>query len=473
MNCLVRCALILSLAASSLSASGCGRCEKPRHVSAPELHGGKQESVLKGANQLVVYIDSSQSMQGYVAQAGSETTFSRTLQELRNFITLVNPPLDVIVRRVDTSVGPPLNNTVLSRASVDQKFFNGVDTDLAGAFDSFQQAGGAAEAGQPARFHVLITDGVQSTTGQDPNLSCVAGSDQLCVRRKIFDLVNAGWGGCVIALRSEFNGRIYSEVNRAAGRPSVVPYEHDPDDPQSLRPFYLYVFSPERDALERFVGTLLERLKPLAGGRAESLRLLPLSFRYVNAATRAEYLAPQQNRPRGLLVRQGERPDIPEFTVEVDLETSSTGAQPFAFVFTLPWSQSLLEVGSPEELVQMISWELRPVHPSQPDPKQRYPEIKYVRAESDAAGRPVVHLTAQWLPNQVGDTCWRGYRLEGRLRPGQQTPEWIREWSTNLDTTRESGNRTLYLESTLLGLWRNPVIEGQLVAEAVIVVGAP
>jgi hypothetical protein len=42
-----------------------------------------------------------------------------------------------------------------------------------------------------------------------------------------------------------------------------------------------------------------------------------------------------------------------------------------------------------------------------------------------------------------------------------------------LDTTRESGNRTLYLESTLLGLWRNPVIEGQLVAEAVIVAGAP
>jgi hypothetical protein len=433
---------------------------------------------MTGADQLVVYLDSSESMKGYVAQVGGETTFSRTLQELRNFITLVNPPLDVQVRRVDVSIGEPLNNTVLSRASVDQSFFNGRDTNLAGAFESFKQAigGGGATAAQPAapaRFHVLVTDGVQSTSSQSPDLACNAGSDQLCVRKKIFELMDSGWGGCVIAMRSEFKGRIFSEVNRAAGRPSVVPYEHNPDDPLTLRPFYLYVFSPEREALEPFVGTLLERLKPLASGRTDSLRVLPLSFRYADAATRAEHLAPQQNRPRGILVRQGGRADIPEFTVEVELETSSTGEQPFAVAVAVPWSQALLSVGSQDELMRMISWVLTPVHPPKPESKERYPEIKFVRAEPDAAGRSVVHLTAQWLPNQVGDTCWRGYRLEGRLRPGQQTPHWISEWSTNLDTTRESGNRTLYLESTLLGLWRNPLIEGQLVAEAVIVAGAP
>jgi len=474
---LLRCALYVVLAASSLTTSGCGGCEKPRNVSSPQLPAAKQTSALTGADQLVVYLDSSESMKGYVAQVGGETTFSRTLQELRNFITLVNPPLDVLVRRVDVSIGEPLNNTVLSRASVDQSFFNGRDTNLAGAFDSFKQAisGGttAAQPAPPARFHILVTDGVQSTSSQSLSLACTAGSDQLCVRKKIFELMDSGWGGCVIALRSEFNGRIFSEVNRASGRPSVVPYEHNPDDPQTLRPFYLYVFSPEREALEPFVSTLLERLKPLASGRTDSLRVLPLSFHYADAATRAEYLTPHQNRPRGILVRQGGRADIPEFTVEVDLETSSTGAQPVAIAIAIPWSQDLLGVGSQDEFVRMISWGLTPVHPPKPDQKERYPEITFVRAEPDATGRPVVHLTAQWLPNQVGDTCWRGYRLEGRLRPSQQTPDWIREWSTNLDTTRESGNRTLYLESTLLGLWRNPMIEGQLVAEAIIVAGAP
>jgi hypothetical protein len=474
-RCLLSWALTLSLAASSLITSGCIGCEKPRNVSAPELPRVKEETTLKGANQLVVYLDSSLSMQGYVAQAGSETTFSRTLQELRNFITLVNPPLDVLVRRVDTGVGEPLNNTVLSRASMDQSLFNGVDTNLAAAFDSFQQPVGATNPGTvlPARFHVLITDGVQSTSSQSPDLSCTAGSDQMCVRKKIFDLMNAGWGGCVIALRSEFNGKIYSEVNRAAGRPSVVPYESVGGDPQSRRPFYLYVFSPERESLEPFVATLLERLKPLASEHAESLRVLPLSFRYADAATQAELVAATQGKPKGLVVRQGLRAGIPEFTAEVDLDTSSTGAQPFAVVVTVPWSRTLLGANSPAELVRMLQWELKPVHPPQPNSRERYPEIKFVRVDLDQSQRPVVHLTAQWLPNQVGETCWRGYRLEGRLQPGQQTPDWIREWSTNLDTTRENGNRTLYLESTLLGLWRNSVLNGQLVAEAVIVASAP
>jgi hypothetical protein len=116
---------------------------------------------------------------------------------------------------------------------------------------------------------------------------------------------------------------------------------------------------------------------------------------------------------------------------------------------------------------------LKPVYPAEPNPSHRFAEVKFVKADIDKSGRLLIHLTAQWLPNQVGAMCWRGYRLEGRLQPEQQTPDWIREWSTNLDTTRREGNRTLYLESTLLGLWRNPVLNGQLVAEAVFVAGKP
>ena len=460
------------LATASLTTSGCRGCERPRNVSSAQLPSTKASSDVASASQLVVYLDSSQSMQGYVGSTGGETTFSHTLQELRNFITLVNPPLDVVVRRVDKRVGPPLSNTVLSTASVDRESFNGGDTDLAGAFDIFKQGLGGGEGAAPPRFHVLITDGVQSTSDQHPDLSCTSGSDQLCVRKKIFDLLNAGWGGCVIALRSEFNGNIYSEVNRAAHRQSVVPYQSDGNDPQSLRPFYLYVFSPDREALGPFVATLIDRLKPLVGERPDALRLLPLSLQYTEAATQAEPVAPQESA-KGLVLRREARADIPDFTVAVDPATTTNGAQPFAVSITIPWARAVLGGGSPSELAQIIRWELKPVYPAQPDPSQRYPEVKFVRAEFDKSGNPVIHLTAQWLPNQVGEMCWRGYRLEGHLQPEQQTPEWIRAWSTNLDTTRNDGNRTLYLESTLLGLWRNPMMNGQLVAEAIFVAGNP
>ena len=472
---LLNCALALTLAAASLFMYGCGDCEKPRNVSAPQLPAAKARSDAASAPQLVVYLDNSKSMKGYVGKAGSETTFSRTLQELRNFVTLVNPPLDVLVRRVDTSVGQPLNNTVLSTASVDNKEgFTGNDTDLAGAFDTFRQSLDGKEGAPPPRFHVLITDGVQSASKERADLACTTGSDQLCVRRRISDLLNAGWGGCVIALRSEFHGDIYSEVNRAAHLPSVVPYESDENDPQSLRPFYLYVFSPDRNALEPFVATLLERLKPLASGRPEALRVLPLSFRYADAATQSEPGAAPEEGAKGLVLRRAERADIPEFTVEVDPSTTTTGAQAFTVPITIPWARALLDGNPPGELAQIIRWELKPVYPAEPDPSHRYAEVKFVRADIDnKSGRLVAHLTAQWLPNQVGTMCWRGYRLEGRLQPEQQTPDWIRAWSTNLDTTRREGNRTLYLESTLLGLWRNPVLDGQLVAEAVFVAGKP
>ncbi len=458
---------MLSLAAASVSTPGCDGCEKPRNISAPQLPAARQKSNATPTPQLVVYLDNSQSMQGYVSRPGSETTFSRTLQELRNFVTLVHPPVDVLVRRVDAGIGQPLNNTVLSTASIDRAGFSGGDTDLAGAFEAFQQAVGGGDA--PARFHILITDGVQSTSDQRPLLSCTAGSDQLCVRKKIFDLLNAGWGGCVIALRSEFSGKIYSEVSRAARRPSVVPYQSDEGDPQSGRPFYLYVFSPDREALEPFVASLLDRLKPLAGDRPDSLRVLPLSFQYANAATQAEPVA----AAKGLVLRREARTDIPVFTVEVDPSTTTTGSQPFAVAVTIPWARTVLDGGSQAELAQVVRWELKPIYPAQTNSSERYPEVKFVKAELDKTGRPVIHLTAQWLPNQVGAMCWRGYRLEGRLQPEQQVPDWIRAWSTNLDTTGDTGNRTLYLESTLLGLWRNPMLNGQLIAEAVFVAGKP
>jgi hypothetical protein len=406
-------------------------------------------------------------MAGYVGNdREKETMFSRTLQELRNFVTLINPPLDVLVRRVDARVGEPLNDMTLSKASIDERMFNGSDTDLAGAFDSFERT---ISQEAPPRFHVLVTDGVQSTNQRRPDLACTSGSDQLCVRRKIFDLLNKGWGGCVIGLRSGFHGKIYSEINRAQSRPSVLRFDSDDNNPETFRPFYLYVFSPDRTALEPFVATLIERLKPLTEQNNNSLHVLPLTFQYSDGATQAEATVVKSASPL-LTVRKKPTKDLPEFTVAVEPATAQQGPQPFSLSITVPWSKNVLSAGSVQELARLIKWDLVPIYPKSPDPNARYPEVKIVGQGMDEAGHILVQGTAQWPPS-VGTLCWRGYRLEGRLEPKAMTPQWVRDWSTNLDTTIENTGKTLYLESGLLGLWRNSVLDRQLVAEAVLVAG--
>jgi hypothetical protein len=468
----LRAALVILFCCAAMSCNSCD-CPEPRNVTKSQLSKREQPQPVAAADQLVVYLDASASMAGYVGNNPSAgTVYSRTLQELRNFVTLLNPPLTVFVRRVDTNVGAALNDMTLSRASADGRTFNGADTNLAGALDLFPQAVAAGQSGGgdlPPRFHILVTDGVQSTNQQQPSLNCAAGSDQLCVRRRILDLLNKGWGGCVIGLRSEFDGNIYSEVNRAGRRSGVIRYASVAEQPLSRRPFYLYIFSPDQAALEPFVTTLLKRLRPLVEGQDDALHVLPLTFQYTGGAAQAESSVPKSAASL-LTVRKRQGSDVPEFTVAVDPTTAKKGPQPFTISVTVPWSQTVLDSGRAEELAQLVTWELTPVYPKAPESNTRYPEVKVVGQQVDDAGHILVQATAQWPP-AVGKLCWRGYRLEGRLRPEASAPQWVREWSTDLDTTADTANKTLYLESALLGLWRNPILSNQLVAESSLVAG--
>lgn len=463
--------LLIVLLVACSTGSSCDNCPKPRKITAAKLTTETPPpSPPPSSHRLVVYLDTSASMAGYVPEErATETTYSRTLRELRNFVTLINPPLDVHVRHVDVQVGKSLSDMSLSHASIDRTLFGGMDTDLAGTFELFPMPIDASDAGPPL-FHVLVTDGVQSTNNNRPALACTAGSDQLCVRRKILHLLNNGWGGCVIGLRSEFHGNIYSEVNKVRGRPSTLRFDSEAGQPRTFRPFYLYVFSPDRARIEQFVATLMSRLKPLVGEDGDSLRVLPLTLRYAGGQPKVEHAVPK-TATKLLGVRREGNKELPEYTVTVDPSTAQAGAQSFTLAFSVPWSQNVLLSGSARELAELIRWELVPVYPETPNPRSRYPEVKIVGRQVTEDGRIVLEATAEWPP-AVGELCWRGYRLEGHLQPEALTPQWVSAWSADLDTTPEMGNRTLYLESGLLGLWRNPVVSEQLVAEASLIVGA-
>ena len=423
---------------------------------------GQGAAAAATADEMVVYLDMSASMAGYVSPDG-RNIYGRTLQEIRNVATTLEQPVSVAVRRVDGTVGPPLPDTLLTKASMDRGLYTGAETNLAGAIGTFPASLRGAK-GPPPRFHVLVSDGVQSRKQDSLDLSCAAGSDQVCVRKRILELLQKGWAGCVLGFRSPFNGTIYSEVARGV----KFQYASRPGDARSYRPFFLYVFSPDPSALPKLVHALAFRLQPVLG--AEPLRALPLSDAYAEGPCEAEVQVAAE--ARDLLERTAAQGQPgPSFTLRASLGTEKRGPQPLAVRLKVRWTEVARMSGAPADLAGLLAWEFEELEgPWSREGGARYPVLVKAGQAPDAEGCAVVTATVQW-PMSTGSPGWRAYRLVGRLDLREKTPPWVREWSTDLDTSPSDGNKTLYLESQLLGLWANRTLQDKAVAEAWFRVG--
>jgi hypothetical protein len=472
-----------------LSVVGWGACTpnppewKEVLSSLPSPSPGPSESdSINTTDELVVYLDTSASMAGYVMRDG-QSIFGKTLRELRYAAgTFGNSEARVLVRRIASDVGPLLSDMELATASQDQKIYSGGETNLAGAISTFQlplqeatktpnssaTVTASAEASnehQPIpRFHLLVTDGVQSTRQGSAAHDCTAGSDQFCVRQKIGELLKKKWGGCVLGIRADFRGKVYSEVSKAS-----LPYDTRLNDPATFRPFYLYVFSPDPRALDSLVHSLKERLRPLLSN-SEPIRELNLSFPYTNGT--ADFDMHVDKESKGYVDRSKDRGGPPvRFTVRVDIDTENAGPKPLSVIAKLQWSPHALDTASEDELAQLLTWSIEPIYPA-PDKTagKRLPEIQILRTHVDTPGQITIEASTRFPPG-TGEPSWRGYVLKGRLNLNQATPPWIKRWSVDLDTTREACNRTFNLETALLGLWNTLDTKDQVVAEAHIRIG--
>jgi hypothetical protein len=432
-------------------------------------------------NELVVYLDTSASMAGYVTKDG-QSIFGKTLRELRYATgTFGNSDAKVLVRRIASDVGPALADMELTSASTDQNVYRGGETNLAGAINTFKSPTTPAKPSEQSantqvslsnppnpepipKFHVLVTDGVQSTKQGSASHECAAGSDQFCVRQKIGELLSAGWGGCVLGLRADFHGKVYSEVNHAA-----IPYETRTSDPKTFRPFYLYVFSPDPSALDALVNSLKDRLRPLLP-KSEPIRELNLSFPYATGATEFDVAVPKDSK--SYIDRSKDHSSPPsKLTLHVDVDTEKSGAKPFSIVAKLPWSNHALDTANETELTQFLSWSVDRVYPAEGKTNgQRFPEIKILQTHVDAPGQITIDATAGY-PAGTAQPAWCAYHLLAKLNLNQSSPAWIKDWSIDLDTTREVGNRTFNLETALLGLWNASDTKDRTVAEAYIRIG--
>ena len=434
-------------------------------------------------NELVIYLDTSASMAGYVTKDG-QSIFGKTLRELRFATgTFANSDAKVLVRRIASDVGPALADMELTSASQDQNIYRGGETNLAGAIQSFRtpttpvsnvpaqtanaKSSASDEPPKPEpipRFHILVTDGVQSTRQGSVTRDCATGSDQFCVRQKIGELLQAKWGGCILGVRADFHGKVYSEVNRSA-----IPYESHTNDPASFRPFYLYVFSPDPQALDSLVTSLKQRLRGLVP-KSEPIRELNLSFPYTTGP--AEFEASVAKEVRGFIERSKDREGLPaKLTLRVDVDTEKSGAKPFSIAAKLPWSDHALDTANEAELAQLLTWKVEDVYPAQAESAgKRFPQVKIVQTHVDSPGQITIDATAGFNSG-TGDPSWRVCRIQARLNLNQISPSWIKEWSVDLDTTRDVGNRTFNLETALLGLWSASTTKDHVVAEAYLRIG--
>lgn len=446
-------------------------------------------------DQLVVYLDTSGSMAGYATKDG-QNVFGRTLRAVRDVATSFKQPVRVSVRYVASTVNSPDPDGALAlqKASIDPSVYRGGETDLAGAISSFnpaneqqsmqRQGTQSADAKSlpietpqvtappPPRFHILITDGVQSTRGQNTKLACLKGSDATCVREKIINLIKNGWGGYVIGLRSQFHGKVYSET----GGGSFV-YDTPEGNWKRYRPFYLYVFSPDPVALDEFVDVLRERLRPIA--QDESMRVLALTSRYANEDVKAELTIPNESEGAVELSDEQEANQV-RFTLEVHHDKDEATPAPFTVAVHVPWSKQVQDSAPPQELAKLIRWEVEPISTPEDAAEapgaRRYPSLKLVSSSGtqalDQQGRVPVQLVVGW-PRSTAKPSWRVFRLQGRLNVSMENDPlpWIRQWSTDLDRSAEFADRTLDLQTVLISLWRNPALQQQSLIKVYLRVG--
>lgn len=465
--------VFLSLLVFSASCNGTAGPGRKQVIPSPKASDSTEASRTTPAttNDLVVYLDISAPMKGYVHHG--QSVFSRTLRTLREFSTTLSPPVKVHLRKVSAGVGELQSDIEINNAAHSKAIYTGDQSNLVGAIGYFNQnlipaSGKDQVAITPPRFHILVTDGVQYSSKASADGSCSYGSDAFCMRKKILDLLNQGWAGAVIGIRSQFGQKFFSEQAKR-----YVDFTTDGRPVEEHRPFYLFVFSPDHAALDNFVITLKEALRRDVGEKDLLLRELPLTGNYSEGAINFEPAKDFQTQDKTKLriaKMPSESTNDPLF-ISLRLEETSAATQAeFILTLSVPWSSHGTDCGGSQELASVLDWQLEQTYPTKEETGKRYPEIdRKIVAELGGNDQLKLKATARW-PKAAGTPGWRGYRLAARLKPNSELG-WIRAWSTDDDRFSDAGSKTLGLKTTLLGLWRNPILEKQPIAEFYLRIG--
>lgn len=442
-------------------------------------------------NELVIYLDTSLSMAGFISPNGTsrfsvapdgQTIFSKTLLELRNVVNTLSPELTTLVRHVDKTElprTPDENMGGLVYAATRRSLYNGTETNLVGAVKSFSLPHQEnQEPTEPSRFHLLVTDGVQSTENNQGR-NCLNGSDASCVKAEIQKLLKNKWFGVVLALRSEFDGYVYSEN----APPWLAPekrrnhYASGNQDNEKFRPFYLYVFSLDKAGLDKLVEKIKENLRV----RIDKIviREYGLTTDYTKGYATVSNLDLSEGAKDYLTIKNEtlKTGTLPQFTVSVDsqtsqLDASNTPDKTFRLLIKPDWSNHAHD-SNLVDIIQNLKWQVVNCLEETEISDNRYPSLRVVTENIKILndGSIDLPLEASWLPNEAGPKKWRSFWLIGRIDTEKPFPPWVKEWSTEDDQQIETANKTLNLSISLANLWQNDAIQNQNIVEVCLRVG--
>ena len=433
--------------------AGCG-CDPPPF---PVAEQKAALPTIQSTDDLVVYLDTSASMAGYVSPTGpaafgtatadGKTVYTKAILDIRDVIVTMAPQPRVWVRTVDSKISAPVDGMLrLSEASMNKARFVGTETDLVSAIKTFSQPLEPSSGTPPPRFLLMITDGVQSSGGTDP----------LIIKNELKKLMNAGWGGTILGIRSEFSGKIFREIKSGS-----VPYVSGKDRSR-FRPFYIYVFSPDRAALDNLVSSLRQRFQEFA--KDDTLRVYPLTSPYSEGNPTIEV---QPSASDGNLEIQTHLPmggSNPGITICANENMASK--EQFTLSIKPEWSPHALLAGTAGELAGTLKWEILPLPPSPDAAGLLFPDFKKVN-EKVENGTTSLTFEVGW-PASAITKGWSTYRLVGKLA---KIPPWVSNWSTQDDTSADDGNKTLFIASSVENLWQNSSQDYRPVVELDILVG--
>jgi hypothetical protein len=300
--------------------------------------------------------------------------------------------------------------------------------------------------------------------------ACDSGSDQVCVRTQLSRWLRAGWAGSIIGVRSEFRGTIYSEINHnVRNQPYKIAYSSEPGVATTMRPFYLYVLSPDPAALIEFVMKLKRRIRTAAPDAV--IRELPLNLPFATGSASARVLTSRGDDI--ISVEGGHESDTDRVTIRFDArDARDNAASSITLRVRIPWSPNTMDMGTLRELGRLVEWKAVRIGPGTTldDAHRRIPQLRIGEPSVGNDGFIQVPITPVW-PAGTGERSWAVYALRGSIRLEEDTPTWIRDWSTDLDNTPEYGNRTLFLENGALGIWHSRSSDPEEIAELFIRIG--
>lgn len=420
-------------------------------------------------NHLVVYLDASASMRGYVLDS-EETVFIQTLRELR---TLDSNLRDVRVRLVREKevTAPQSADEVLTRRSALPSDYAG-NNDLALGVRAFKESVIPSDK-RPPQMCVLVTDGVQSSR-----------SDQIAVGNAMADLLKEGWGGSVLGVRSQYVGQLFSEYNRELygkhedSNGKWPTYDTSKRPPLEWRPFYLYCFSPDPVKLNTLTEKLKAKLIEICGPDNKDLvRELPLSTCFLDSSAVEVKADLSKGSLESSEVGRSSQASPPLVNLWIDSGKAVAGKRVECLVQIqkLVWSPRTEDIGTIKERAKLLDWKLEPVYARKEGnggsgEASPYADVRIERKECDDQGNWNLTVSAGWSgkPLKPG---WRTFRLEGRLLVDRETPPWVKAWSTDRDDVERNGKLTFRLKEALGGLWNNPALCNQTVVPLYLNVG--